>query len=215
MSTRLRKDRCRSWRLYAITCPERLGGRNLPEVVEQAILGGADVVQLRDKRASDAELLRQAKAVLPVTRRHGVPLIVNDRIGVAKEAHADGVHLGQEDGSLGEARRVLGERAVVGRSTHSKEQALAAQKEGFDYLGVGPVYPTPTKPGRPSVGLEFVRFAAENLTVPFVAIGGIDETNLEDVLAAGARTVAVVRAVMGDADPEKAAQRLRVKMKGK
>lgn len=177
-------------------------------MVEQAVLGGADVVQLRDKTAGYRELLAQARAILPVTRRLGVPFIVNDRVRVAKEAGADGVHLGQEDGSLAEARALLGERALIGRSTHSPEQATAAEKEGFDYIGVGPVYTTPTKAGRPPVGLELVRFAARNLEVPFVAIGGIDKTNLRGVLEAGASRVAVVRALMGEADPERAAKGL-------
>ena len=206
MSTLLKRNRCRSWRLYAITCPERLGARRLEQVVEQAIRGGAGVVQLRDKNASDSELLRQALTLLPVTRRYRVPLVVNDRVPVAKQAGADGVHLGQQDGTLADARRELGERAIIGRSTHSPEQALEAEREGFDYIGVGPVVATPTKPGRPGVGLELVRFAAANLRIPFVAIGGIDENNLEEVLAAGARSVAVVRAVMGADDPERAAQ---------
>ena len=215
MSTRLKKDRCRSWKLYAITCPERLDGRLLARVAEQAILGGADVVQLRDKKAGDEELLRQAKALLPVTRRHGVPLIINDRLEVAKRCGADGVHLGQNDGTLSEARRVLGEKAICGRSTHSPEEALAAEAEGFDYIGVGPIYATPTKAGRPAVGLELVRFASDRLEVPFVAIGGVDPSNLGEVLNAGARAVAAVRAVMGQPDPRAAARQFLQKMEGR
>ena len=215
MSTLLKKERCRSWKLYAISCPERLGGRRLEEVAEQAVLGGASVLQLRDKNASDEELLTQAKKLMAVARLHGVPLIVNDRIEVAKKAGADGVHLGQEDGPLSEARRVLGEQAIIGRSTHSPEQGLAAQEEGFDYIGVGPVYPTPTKAGRPAVGLEYVRFAASTLEVPFVAIGGIDASNIEEVIGSGASAVAVVRALMGETDPCAAARALLSKIKGK
>jgi thiamine-phosphate pyrophosphorylase len=180
----------------------------LERVAEQAILGGASVLQLRDKNASDEELLALALKLLPVTRRHGVPLIVNDRPGVAKAAGADGVHLGQDDGPLSEARRLLGARAVIGRSTHSPEQAVQAEREGFDYIGVGPVYATPTKAGRPPVGLEFVRFAAANVRLPFVAIGGIDASNIAEVLAAGAKTVAAVRAVTGAADPQAEAAKL-------
>ena len=207
MSMSSRRERCRSWTLYAITCPTA-AGQNPLKAVEDALKGGASVVQLRDKNASDAELLSQAKNLLALTRRYGVPLIVNDRAHVAKEAGADGLHLGQDDGSLAEARILLGELALIGRSTHSPEQALAAEKEGFDYIGVGPVYETPTKPGRPAVGLEFVRFAANNLKVPFTAIGGIDEKNVGSVLDAGARTVAFVRAVMAQAHPAEAAKKL-------
>jgi len=196
-----------------ITCPEGLGGRDPESLVEEAVRGGADVVQLRDKNADDRTLLRQAKSLLSLTRRLGVPLIVNDRVAVAKEAQADGVHLGQEDGSLDHARSVLGEEALIGRSTHSPEQAMQAAREGFDYIGIGPVYPTPTKAGRQAVGLDLVRFAAQSLTLPFVAIGGIDETNLGRVLEAGAERVAVVRAVMARKDPREAAARLRAIIK--
>jgi thiamine-phosphate pyrophosphorylase len=170
---------------------------------------------LRDKEASDEELLAQARALVRVTRRYRVPLLVNDRAAVAKSAGADGVHLGQEDGPLSEAKRVLGERAIFGRSAHTPEQVLAAQEEGFDYIGVGPVYATPTKPGRPGVGLDLVRFASANARIPFVAIGGIDRTNVRDVLDAGASAVAVVRAVMGSGDPERAARKLLGEFKGK
>ncbi len=175
--------------------------------------GGASVVQLRDKKADKDSLLRSAKSLLTVTKRLGIPLIVNDHVDVARESGADGVHLGQEDGSLIEARHALGDEALIGRSTHSPEQALAAEKEGFDYIGVGPVYATPTKPGRAAVGLEFVRFAAANLEVPFVAIGGIDETNALDVLRSGARTIAVVRALTGRSDPRAAAENYMRSMK--
>ena len=175
-------------------------------MAEAAIRGGADVLQLRDKEASDEAFLAQAKILANLTRRLGVPLIINDRLYLAKECGADGVHLGQEDGSLVEARRVLGPDALVGRSTHSVEQAMLAEREGFDYVGVGPVYATPTKPGRSPVGLELVRFAAERLEIPFVAIGGIDRKNVAVVSAAGARCVAVVRGLMGSDDPRDAAQ---------
>ena len=178
------------------------------EVVEQAILGGADMVQLRDKKSSDEELVWQAKELLVITRAHGVPLIVNDRIQVAKISGADGVHLGQEDASFPEARLILGEHAIIGRSTHSNEQALRAQAEGFDYIGVGPVFATATKPSYEPVGLELVRFAAKNLNTPFVAIGGIDETNGFQVREAGARAVAVVRAVMASQNPKLTAEKI-------
>jgi thiamine-phosphate pyrophosphorylase len=176
--------------------------------VASALQGGASVIQLRDKEAKDDDLVRQVLALLKITRAARVPLIINDRIEVALRSGADGVHLGQTDAGLGEARSCLGEKAIIGRSTHSPEQALLAQREGFDYIGVGPVFGTPTKPDVKPVGLDLVRFASQNIHIPFVAIGGIDLTNIADVLAAGARTVAVVRAVMRAADPEWAAERL-------
>ena len=170
--------------------------------------GGADVIQLRDKKASDLELLATARALLEITKPKGVPLIINDRVQVARDSGADGVHLGQEDGSLEEARRVLGDQAIIGRSTHSQAQALAAAAEGFDYIGVGPVFSTPTKPTTVPVGLDLVRFAAKNIRIPFVAIGGIDAGNVKEVRRAGAKAVAVVRAVMADENPKQAAKTL-------
>lgn len=203
-----KKELCQNWKLYVITDPDAAGKRSLVDVVKAAIDGGASVVQLRDKKALDEDLVRTAKRLLEITRPKGIPLIINDRVEVAKTSGADGVHLGQEDVSLREARAVLGSGAIIGRSTHSPEQALAAEAEGFDYIGVGPVFQTPTKPNAKPVGLELVRFAAQNLRIPFVAIGGIDAGNVEKVLREGAKTVAVVRAVMGAADPKKAAEAL-------
>jgi thiamine-phosphate pyrophosphorylase len=177
-------------------------------LAESAIRGGADALQLRNKEASDEEILAMAKALLPITRRLGVPLIINDRLRLAKICGADGAHLGQEDGSLLEARRLLGENALIGRSTHSLEQALEAEREGFDYVGIGPVYATPTKPARSAVGLELVRSVSGRLRIPFVAIGGIDAKNIREVVDAGAECVAAVRALMGSEDPKSAAETL-------
>ena len=182
--------------------------RSIPELVLAAIRGGASVIQLRDKEARDEELTHLAKEILKVTYSKNIPLIVNDRIRVASLAGAQGVHLGQNDGSLEEARLVLGETAIIGRSTHSQKQVIEAQKQGFDYIGVGPVFGTPTKPAAAPVGLDLVRFAAQNIKIPFVAIGGINESNASQVRDAGAKTVAVVRAVSGSKDPETAAKNI-------
>jgi thiamine-phosphate pyrophosphorylase len=206
MSTPSKKKRCQNWKLYVITDPS--AGKNLLAVVRSAIAGGANVVQLRDKKASRAELVAKAKELLKVTRELGVPLILNDDAQAAKEAGCDGVHLGQDDGPLTAAREILGENAIIGRSTHSPEQALAAEQEGFDYIGVGPIFGTPTKPTYAPVGLDLVRFAATRIKIPFVAIGGIDVSNVSEVRAAGAQTVAVVRAIMAAPNPAQVAQRL-------
>jgi thiamine-phosphate pyrophosphorylase len=211
---RSKRKPCQDWKLYVITDADAVRGRALSDIVRAAIEGGADVVQLRDKKAPDAELIRAAECLLRVTRPMGIPLIINDRVNVAKASGADGVHLGQGDGSLREARTALGEDAIIGRSTHSREQALSAEAEGFDYIGVGPVFQTPTKPLVEPVGLELVRFAAENLRIPFVAIGGIDASNVEKVRQSGARAAAVVRAVMGAADPKRAAEALLLSLQG-
>lgn len=206
---RSKKKLIQNWKLYVIIAPSaKRSARPLTWIVEQAILGGAAVIQLRDKEATDHEMTRLAEELLTITRRYKVPLIINDRIHVARRSGADGVHLGQEDASLEEGRSLLGAAAIIGRSTHSPEQALEAQEQGFDYLGIGPVFQTPTKPGYQPVGLELVRFAAKNIRIPFVAIGGIDESNVKRVREAGAKTVAVVRAVMGAPDPKRAAQEL-------
>jgi thiamine-phosphate pyrophosphorylase len=186
-------------RLYLIT-PAR---PDLAGFLEAAVRGGVDMVQLREKDLPDAELLLVLRKARELTRRLGVPLVVNDRPDLAMLADADGVHLGQHDLPVDEARRF---GLPVGRSTHSREEIDAARA---DYLGVGPVWATPTKSGRPGVGLELVRYASEHARGPWFAIGGIDRTNVEDVVAAGAERVAVLRAI-GDADdPEAAARDLR------
>ncbi len=167
------------------------------------------MIQLRDKTASHDELIAQAQQLIRLTRSAGVPLIINDWVQVALKSGADGVHLGQDDGLLSDAISVLGPDAIYGRSTHSLDQALAAEEEGFDYIGVGPVFSTPTKPGRPQVGLKLVTDAAEYIKIPFAAIGGIDESNVDSVCGAGARCVAVVRCLMDASEPQLTAQRLK------
>jgi thiamine-phosphate pyrophosphorylase len=186
-------------RLYLVT-----GARpDLTEFLEAAVRGGVDLVQVREKRLSDRELLPVLEEARAVTRRLGVPLVVNDRPDIAVLVGADCVHVGQGD-LPAEAVRRFG--LPVGLSTHAPEELERAKA---DYVGVGPVFATPTKEGRPAAGLEYVRHAAAHARVPWFAIGGIDETNVADVAAAGARRIAVVRAI-GDADdPERAARTLR------
>ena len=211
----LRKKSLKNWQLYVITDPQVAGRRSILDVVKEIIEGGASVVQLRDKRASDAALVKTAKRLLKLTRPKRVPLIINDRIRVAKLSGADGVHLGQKDAALKEARAVLGKNVIIGRSTHSEAQAVEAEKQGFDYIGVGPVFKTPTKPSYRPVGLKLVRFAAKNIRIPFVAIGCINGENISKVTKAGARTVAVVRAVMASPNPKEATMGLLKKIKSK
>ena len=205
---RLKPKSCLDWKLYVIADFASLKGRSLEEVVLQVIEGGASVIQLRDKRSDDETLIKIAKSLLKLTRTKNIPLIINDRAEVARISGADGLHLGQEDGSLESARTILGEKAIIGRSTHTEEQAFGAAAQGFDYIGVGPVFQTPTKPSYEPVGLELVRFAAKNIHIPFVAIGGINQQNISLVREAGAKTVAVVRAVMADPNPKEAARKL-------
>jgi thiamine-phosphate pyrophosphorylase len=221
-----RRPRLRDARLYLV-CGSRPGGRPLPDVLSAAIAGGVDVVQLRDKRLDDAQLTAAARAAKALCSEHGVLLIVNDRPAVALAVGADGVHVGQEDMAVEDVRAIVGRDMLIGLSTHSPAQIEAASapdraadgragrgprpagRGGADYIGVGPVYATPTKPGRPAVGLELVRYAATHTRAPFFAIGGIDAGNVDAVLAAGATRVAVVRAIAEADNPEQAARALR------
>lgn len=200
------------FRLYAITGESYHPGRDLIDVMEAAIRGGADIVQLRDKETPPSELLAKARALRELTRRYGVPFIVNDYPELALAAEADGVHLGQEDMPIEAARRMLGEGKIIGISTHSIEQARAAVRAGADYIGVGPVFPTPTKPGRPAAGLGFVRQAAAEIAIPWVAIGGITLDNADEVLDAGARRLCAVSAIVGSPDPEAASRAFRARI---
>jgi thiamine-phosphate pyrophosphorylase len=186
-------------KLYLVT-PVRA---DLPEFLDAALRGGVDVVQIRDRSVPDRELLEAIARARVVTELHRAPLGVNDRPDLAVLAGADFVHVGQDDIPV-EAARSFG--LPVGLSTHAAGEIDAATA---DYIGVGPVYSTPTKEGRPPVGLELVRYAAERAEVPWFAIGGIDRSNVAEVVAAGARRVAVVRAIGEAADPERVAAELR------
>ena len=185
--------------LYLITAVRP----DLEGFLEAAVRGGVDIVQIREKELPDAALLAALEDARELTRRLGVPLVVNDRPDLAVLCDADYVHVGQDDLPVGAARR-FGLR--VGLSTHAPAEIDAAEA---DYIGVGPVHATPTKEGRPAVGLELVRYAAAHARQPWFAIGGIDRTNVEDVVRAGARRIAVVRAIGDAPDPEAAARELR------
>jgi thiamine-phosphate pyrophosphorylase len=167
------------------------------------------VIQLRDKTASARQLLEEAKRLLPLTEAAGIPLIVNDRVDVARSVGADGVHLGQDDLPVEDARSILGQNRLIGKSTHTFEQACTAQAQGVDYIGLGPVFPTPTKPDYGSVGTELLRQVAPHIWLPVVCIGGINGENIQQVVEAGAKCVAVVRAICSAEDPESAARHLK------
>ncbi len=200
---RLRLERAH---LYLV-CSTRPGDRALADVLEGALAGGVDVVQLRDKEASDDALIAAASVARALCDEAGALLIVNDRPDLVATTDADGCHVGQEDMTPAAARELAGPDALVGRSTHFPEEIDAP--DGADYIGVGPVYSTPTKPGRAAVGVELVRYAAFHSTVPFFAIGGIEPANVGAVIDAGARRIAVVRAIAEADDPRAAAQTLR------
>jgi thiamine-phosphate pyrophosphorylase len=179
------------------------------EVAAAAIRGGADVIQLRDKTGATRSLITEASRLLPLARAAGIPLILNDRADVAAAIGADGVHLGQDDLPIAEARRILAPPKLIGLSTHSLEQALAAEPQRPDYIGIGPIFPTPTKPSYGSVGAELIGQARAHVSLPRVCIGGIDRENIHQVLEAGATCVAVVRAVCAAPDPETATRELK------
>jgi len=202
-----RHERLRAARLYFV-CDRTPGGRPLREVLSAALEGGVDIFQLRDKHATDDELTVAALAARQLCEMAGALFILNDRPELAAALGADGVHVGQDDGSIADARAAVGPDRIVGRSTH--EPAHLESSTGADYVAVGPVHATPTKPGRPAAGIEYVRHAAANAgDVPWFAIGGIDATNVGEVVAAGARRIVVVRAIAEAADPERAARELR------
>ncbi len=190
-------------------------GEQSDRFLERALRGGVDIVQLRIKQDSaDAQILSTARRYKELCVAAGALLIVNDRPDLAVAADADGVHIGQDDLAVEAARSVVGAQRLVGLSTHTPAQVDAAGHAGVDYIGVGPVYATPTKPGRPAVGLELISYAAGRSAVPFFAIGGIDTTNVAAVGAAGAQRIAVVRALTESEDPELAARVLRSGLTG-
>jgi thiamine-phosphate pyrophosphorylase len=161
--------------------------------LKQAVNDGAAIVQLRDKTGDESVVLAKARALVEYKKIMEFIFILNDDPQLAVKAGADGVHIGQ-DMSTNDARAIVGSDMIIGKTTHNLEQGRQAIADGADYISTGPVYPTPTKPGRPAVGLAYVREAAQNLDIPAVAIGGIDLTNIDDVLSAGAKTIGVVRA---------------------
>lgn len=195
------KKSWKDFRLYVITAESNHPGKSLVDVMEQTLIGGADILQLRNKTGSREEVLGQAKALRELTRKYNVPFIINDYPDIVLEVDADGVHLGQEDMPIAEARRLLGPEKIIGISTHSLQQALAAERDGADYIGAGPVFPTDTKPGRAAVTTSYVAEAARHVTIPFVAIGGITLENVDVVLASGARRICSVSAIVGSSDP--------------
>jgi thiamine-phosphate pyrophosphorylase len=197
-----RRERLAAARLYLV-CDARDD-----EFLRRALDGGVDIVQLRAKGASDADLLTAGARFARVCREFGALLIVNDRPGLVTQIDADGVHLGQDDMPAAEARSIVGHGRLIGLSTHTPAQIDAAGA-GIDYIGVGPVYATPTKPGRPAAGVQLVAHAAARATVPHFAIGGIDAENVGAVHAAGAQRIAVVRALTEAHDPRNMARALR------
>jgi thiamine-phosphate pyrophosphorylase len=196
-------------RLYLCTDAREAQG-DLPEFLDAALAGGVDIVQLRQKGLEARQELEYLAVFRAACDRHGALLAVNDRADIAHAVRADVLHLGQDDLPVSRARAIVGEDMLIGRSTHSEEQAAAAATEpGVDYFCTGPTWPTPTKPGRPAPGLGLLSYTAERrFARPWFAIGGIDAGNLDQVLAAGATRIVVVRAITEADDPRAAAAAL-------
>ena len=192
-------------RLY-LCVPDR---PDLEVFIEQCILGGVDVVQLRDKQLPDAKVVERAALAQRVCADHQVPFILNDRPDLATALGADGVHVGQEDMAPVEARRLMGEHAIIGLSTHGRGDLGRALREPVDYLSAGPVVPTPTKPGRPGTGLAYVGEAVRSTPWPVWITGGVDPTSVAEMAESGARHFVVVRWLTEAADPRARARKLR------
>lgn len=208
------RERLAEARLYLVAGVRMKTGL-LADAVPDLADAGVDLIQLREKEMEAGDLLHLAPSIVDACVESGVPFVLNDRPDVALALGVRAVHLGTNDLPSGTARRILGDDAIIGRSTHSEEDiAVALRSEDPDYVAVGPVFETPTKPGRPAAGLGLLEHAARTLSLPWFAIGGIDEENLHEVLARGARRIVVVRAITEARDPAAAAARLRETLEG-
>ena len=205
--------------LYLVTNRDGFGSdKEFLSVIEKSTEGGVDIIQLREKNENEFKILKLAKEIKSLIKNTNVLFIINDRIDIALAADADGVHLGQDDLPIIDARKITPEGFIIGLSTHSIEQGggLINQTPIPDYVGIGPVFPTPTKPNYKATGLEYVKWASENLKeIPWFAIGGINETNIDKVVGAGASRVAVVRAIMNADDPRNTVTNLKKSLREK
>ena len=196
--------------LYVITDQKLIPRDRFMDTVEKAIRGGAKIIQLREKDTPEEEIIRLGKELLKITRRYGIPLIINDSPKLAMEIGADGVHLGKDDTEISEARKILGGEAIIGVSCYGDiERGLQAEKEGADYLAFGTPFFTPTKPDRKTTPFEILKEAKRRIkTIPIFAIGGITKGNAKSVLETGVDGIAVITAVFSSPNPEEAARSL-------
>ncbi len=199
--------------LYLCTDRHTNGKLDFLQTIEQALQGGCSVVQLREKECATREFYQQAADVKALTDQYNIPLIINDRIDVCMAVNADGVHLGQEDMPVKEARKILGDEKIIGVSAHNLEEALQAWKEGADYLGVGAIFGTKTKKNTVDTSVEILREICLQVPIPVVAIGGISIENVVQLKHTGIDGVAVVSAIMAAAEPKRAAAELLIKVR--
>lgn len=183
-------------RLYGIVDLGYVTPEKVEHMTAQLCGGGVDVLQLRAKKLTASEIERLARLMLPITRDHGVPLVINDHLEVAAAVGSEGVHVGQDDDAVAKARAVVGSACFVGKSTHSQAQAVAAQAEGADYIGFGPLYATGTKPDYVPIGLHEIAEVHRLVTLPIFCIGGVNASRLDEITAAGAQRVVVVSAFL-------------------
>ncbi|MCL5056561.1 MAG: thiamine phosphate synthase [Actinobacteria bacterium] len=195
--------------LYLVTDRGILKGKDLFSAVEEAIAGGVTLVQLREKDISSLDFYNIALKLREVTKYHGVPLIINDRLDIALAADADGLHVGQEDLPVRDARRLLGEDKILGYSVTTIEEAVFGQTNGADYLGAGPVYPTGSKAdAAPPIGIDQLKRIKDSVSLPVVAIGGIGAANIKEIKASGVDGVSLISAILGSNDIKEASGRL-------
>ena len=195
--------------LYLVTDRELLGDKDLVQTIEQAIQGGVTMVQVREKSLSTLAFFQVAVMIKEITKKYGIPFIVNDRTDIALAVDADGLHIGQDDIPLIVARKIFGPNKLIGVSVSTLEEALLAEKDGADYLGIGAIFPTKTKDDADSVSLAELKIIKDKISIPIVAIGGINENNIKKVMETGVNGAAIVSAIVARLDPYLAAQKLR------
>ena len=200
------------YKLYLVTDRDVLGPRDLVKAVEEAIKGGTTIVQLREKNCSSLDFYQLAMQVKEVTSKYNVPLVINDRLDIALAIKADGLHIGQEDLPLSVAKKIVGEEMIIGVSARTIEEALLAQEQGADYVGIGSMYPTSTKLDAKPVTIEDLHLIREAVTIPIVGIGGINEENVAELMETKIDGVAVVSAILGKEDIKEAAEDLMRKI---
>ncbi len=206
------KTRLAAARLYGIADLGYVSPGDLIAVTRALCIGGVDLLQLRAKKQTPAEVASFARAMLPVTRDHGVPLIINDHPQIAAEVGAEGVHVGQGDDAVAKARALTGNGILVGKSTHTLEQADAAASEGANYIGFGPLYATGTKPDYQPIGLQDIAEAHRRVSLPIFCIGGVNASRLDEILNAGARRLVVVSAFLQAPDIAAAVRTLKARL---
>jgi len=206
-----KRKQLQKFSLYGVTALEDIQNTTFRKI-EKALQGGVDIIQLRSKSLSDSELVKAGKKIRLLTKKYKKLFFVNDRPDLAHLLEADGIHIGQDDLSVREVRSLLKKGYLVGKSTHSLQQAKRTLAEDVDYIGFGPLYETPTKPNYKSTGMKLIKSVVRCASVPVVCIGGINSENIDEVLEAGASRVAIVRALFDAKDPKQVAAQLKKKL---